>query len=102
MYQIAFRILEIEPFCAGAGTVQIPGMVWNLNVSQATFLYLQSQQLVQQREFNTAAIRNDMLLQVAVAYLDLLRAEELRAVTVVIRDDAKEVAPSSQPKSAAG
>ena len=53
---------------------------------------LQSRQMVAQQQFNTAATRNDMLLQVAVAYLELMRTAELRVIAIGIRDDAREVA----------
>ena len=70
----------------GSGTVQIPGVLWNLNVSQSAFTYLQSRQMVKQQEFATLATRNEMLLQVVVAYLELLRAAELRLIAMGIRD----------------
>ncbi len=57
----------------GSGTVNIPGLVWNLNLSDAAFNLLRSRQLVQERQFASLAVRNDMLLRVAVAYLELLR-----------------------------
>ena len=79
-------------FAIGSGTVQVPGVVWNGNLSVNLFSYLQSRQLVEQRQFSTAATRNDVLLQVAVAYLELLRAEQSRAIAAAIRDDAQEVA----------
>jgi outer membrane protein TolC len=76
----------------GAGTVNIPGIVWSGNVSETLFGNLVSRQVVRQREFASAAVRNDVLLRVASAYLDLLRAECRRAIAVQIRADAAEVA----------
>ena len=76
----------------GSGTVNTPGLVWDTNVSVAVFDYLKSRQLVVERQFNTAATSNEMLLQVAVAYLELLRAEQARAIALQIREEAKEVA----------
>ena len=38
-----------------AGTVNIPGLVWNENLSLILFDYLRSRQLVSQRQFDTAA-----------------------------------------------
>ena len=75
-----------------AGTVNIPGLVWNMNLSNSAFNILQSRQLVTQREFDSAATRNQVMLQVAVAYYDLLRAEEARAIAIGVRDNAREVA----------
>jgi outer membrane protein TolC len=76
----------------GAGTVQIPGLVWNGNVSKVWFDALVSRQVVRQRQFASEAVRNDILLRVADGYLELLRAEGRRAVALQIRDDAAELA----------
>jgi outer membrane protein TolC len=76
----------------GAGTVTIPGVVWNGNPSEAIFGALVSRQVVRQRELASVAVRNDVLLRVATAYLELLRAEGRRAIAVQIRDDAAAVA----------
>lgn len=76
----------------GAGTVTVPGIVWNANVSQTIFTALVRRQEVRARQFSSDAARNDVLLQVATAYLELLRAEGRRAILVQTRDEAKEVA----------
>lgn len=85
-----------------AGTVNIPGIVWNTNVSVAAFSFLMSRQLVREREFTTLATRNQMLLDVAVAYLDLLKSEESRLIGIDIRSDAKEVARLTANYAATG
>jgi outer membrane protein TolC len=76
----------------GAGTVNVPGIVWSGNVSEVLFTALASRQVVRQREFANAAARNDVLLRVAVGYVELLRAESRRAIALKIRDEAAEVA----------
>src|SRR5262249_31005450 len=55
-----------------AGTVSIPGVVFDYNVSEAIFGYLASKQLVAARRFAANAMQNEGLRRVAVAYLDLL------------------------------
>ena len=75
-----------------AGTVNIPGVVWNANVSDVIFAALYSRQVVRQRNFASIAARNDVLLRVALAYLELLRAEGRRAIALQTRDEAAEVA----------
>jgi outer membrane protein TolC len=75
----------------GAGTVTIPGLVLSGNVSEGAFAFLVSRQIVRQREFTSVAVRNTVLLRVANAYLELLRAEGRRAIAVQIREDAREV-----------
>jgi outer membrane protein TolC len=76
----------------GAGTVNIPGLVWSGNVSDTYFGILASRQLVRRRQFENAAARNDILLYVAVAFVELLRAEGHLAVARRTRDEAHEVA----------
>ena len=44
------------------------------------------------QELNTAAARNQVLMDVAVAYVELLRAECRRAISLQIRADNAEVA----------
>jgi outer membrane protein TolC len=76
----------------GAGTVNVPGIVWDVNLSGAIFESLVRRQVVRQREFASVAVRNDILLAVAAAYLELLRAEGRRAIALQTRDEAREVA----------
>jgi outer membrane protein TolC len=76
----------------GAGTVAIPGLVLNGNVSEGIFAALVSKQVVRQREFASVAVRNDVLLRVCLGYLELLRAEGRRAIALDIRKEASEVA----------
>jgi outer membrane protein TolC len=76
----------------GGGTVNIPGIVWDGNVSQVIFAALVTRQVVRQREFASDAVRNDVLLRVATGYLDLLRAEAARAIALQTLGEAREVA----------
>jgi outer membrane protein TolC len=79
-------------YAVAAGTVNIPGLMWQGNVSEAMFGFLVARQLVRQREFESQAVRNDMLLRVATAYVDLLQAEGHRVVALKTREEAAEVA----------
>jgi outer membrane protein TolC len=76
----------------GGGSVAIPGIAWNGNLSETYFRKLVAKQVVQQRAFESEAIRNDVLLRTAVAYTELLRAAGHYAVAREIREDAREVA----------
>ena len=67
--------LGLGSSAVGAGTVNIPGIVWSGNVSTTIFQSLASRQVVRQRQFASDATRNEMLLRVAQSYLELLRAE---------------------------
>ncbi|HEV3146671.1 MAG TPA: TolC family protein [Gemmataceae bacterium] len=76
----------------GAGTVTIPGLVWAGNISEGFYGNLISKQVVRHQQFASLAMRNEMLLRVASAYLELLRAEGHRVIALKNRDEAREVA----------
>jgi outer membrane protein TolC len=75
-----------------AGSVNIPGVMWNQNISQGIYTYLVARQTVRRSEFQSQAVRNDVLKRVALAYVELLRASGRRAIAIKIRDDAAEIA----------
>jgi outer membrane protein TolC len=66
----------------GAGTVTIPGVDWNLNVSDVIFKALESRQVVRRRQFEQRVVENAMLLRIALAYLAIVRAEGHRALAL--------------------
>jgi outer membrane protein TolC len=76
----------------GAGTVNIPGLNYNLNIGTAWFDILQTRQLVAGRLAAAKAVENDTLLRVCLAYTDLLRAEGRRAIALQNRDEGVEIA----------
>ena len=75
-----------------AGTVSIPGVQWNLNVSESIFNYLASRQRSEQSRFANQAVENEVLLKVASAYTDLLQARGGLSLAIITRNDAREVA----------
>lgn len=75
-----------------AGTVNIPGVFLGGNTALGIFGYLESRQLVRQREFDNIAVRNQVFLQVALAFSELLRAEGRRAVALQALDEARAIA----------
>ncbi len=75
-----------------AGTVNIPGVLWTLNLSDAAFNFLVSRQEIDRREFASQATRQDVLLAVALSYNDLVRSEGARSIAIVSRNDARELA----------
>jgi len=85
-----------------AGTVSIPGVLWNLNVSNTIFNALTSRQAVRQREFDSLAARNQVLGRVAVGYVELLRAAGRRAIAFSVRDDAVRIARATAAYAKAG
>jgi outer membrane protein TolC len=75
-----------------AGSVNIPGLQYNLNVGEAYFGYLASRQQSERARAAAVATQNDTLLQVAVAYCQLVQAQGTRAIAIKAREDAAEVA----------
>lgn len=75
-----------------AGSVNIPGVVWNLNLSETYFNILIARQVQSQRTANAAAIHNDVQLRIATAYLELVRAAGQRSIHWQARQDLAEVA----------
>jgi outer membrane protein TolC len=76
----------------GSGTVQIPGLSYNLNLSEAIYGYLVTRQNTRQARFDRAAVDNTVLRDVALAYTDLLRTAGLRSLAVLARNDTGEIA----------
>jgi outer membrane protein TolC len=76
----------------GAGTVNIPGLSYNLNVGEAWYGRLLARQRVVTAGAAAEAVRNDILLRVCLSYLDLLRAEGRQAIARKTRAEAAEVA----------
>jgi outer membrane protein TolC len=84
--------LGLGAAAVGAGTVNIPGLVWSGNVSDTIYANLVARQHVQERQFANQAARNDVLLRVAAGYLELMRGEGRLAVAIKNREEAVEVA----------
>ncbi len=85
-----------------AGTVNVPGVVWNANLTEALFTYLKSRQRVSENQATLFATGNHELLEVATAYLELIRAEQSRAIADQIRSEALEVAKFTAAYAATG
>jgi outer membrane protein TolC len=76
----------------GAGTVNVPGLFYNLNVGEAWYGYLVTRQRVVTADATSVAVRNDVLLRVCLAYLELLRGEGRQAIARKNREEAAVVA----------
>jgi outer membrane protein TolC len=75
-----------------AGTVNIPGVYYNLNVGNTWFGILQSRQFVVRRRAETEQTQIDVFLKTCLAYTELLRAVGKRAVTMKNRQEVADVA----------
>jgi outer membrane protein TolC len=85
-----------------AGTVNIPGVFLSGNTATVIFEYLQSRQFVRQRQFDNIAVRNQVFLQVAVAYSELIRAEARRVAAFQNREEARTIARLTSDYAQAG
>jgi outer membrane protein TolC len=75
-----------------AGTVNVPGILLAGNPGMALFDALAARQLVRVRQAESQAVRNQIFLQVANGYMELLRAEGHRAIAMRNQQEAHEIA----------
>jgi outer membrane protein TolC len=76
----------------GGGTVNIPGLFYNVNVGAGVYGFLISRQRVRTSDYTSEATRNDVLLRTCLAYLDLLNSDGRRSIAARNREQAAEVA----------
>ncbi|MBI2480104.1 MAG: TolC family protein [Planctomycetia bacterium] len=76
----------------GAGTTPIPGVVAQFHATDAIFQPRINEHAASARSHAVDAAMNDALLDGALAYLELLRAEQLRAVANETLDNANQLA----------
>src|SRR5262249_47693073 len=97
LQQSTGRILKVDrnsvyfgagAYAIAAGTVNIPGIGWNMNLSETIYGALVARQFVEQARSANRAVELEMLRRVATAYTELLRAEGRRAVTLATRKEA--------------
>jgi outer membrane protein TolC len=75
-----------------AGTVSIPGVQYNLNVGESLFRYYEMRQRRDAAAHRINAVRNQILMNVSVAYVDLVGAQAQRSLAVQSRKEAYEIA----------
>jgi outer membrane protein TolC len=76
----------------GAGSPTVPGLYANIHFSDAVFQPKIVSQVVGAQQANSRAVLNDTLLQVSQGYLELLRAEQERAIADEVYAKAKQLA----------
>jgi outer membrane protein TolC len=86
----------------GSGTVNIPGLNYNLNVGVGWYGFLAARQRVTTAAAAADAVRNETLLRVYLAYMDLLRAEGRRAIAEKNRSEAADLAKLTDAYARAG
>lgn len=75
----------------GAGSPAVPGVLAQFHVTDAVFQPRIAQQTIRARNAGARAITNDNLLTTALAYMQLLRASQEKAVTAVAVQQAQEL-----------
>lgn len=89
-------------YAIAAGTVNVPGVVIAGNLADVYYNAVSARQLVTARRFASRAAENEMLRQVASAYLGLLRAEGGVAVARRNVENSREVARITEAFAKAG
>ncbi len=85
-----------------AGTVGIPGVQFVLNLGEGFYGALAVRQTVRVTQAESQAVRNQVLLRVALGYMNLLRAESRRAIAAQNRGEAHEIARLTAVQASAG
>lgn len=75
----------------GAGSPAVPGVLAQFHVTDAVFQPRIAQQTIRARNANAKAVTNDNLLTTALAYLQLLRATQEKAVAAAAVQQAQEL-----------
>ncbi len=79
----------------GAGSPVVPGLFANFHSAEAIFQPRIANQAAAARDAAVRTTINDLLLETALAYLELLRAHQSRAIAIDIRDHAEQLATAT-------
>jgi outer membrane protein TolC len=79
----------------GAGSPVVPGLFANFHSAEAIFQPRIANRDAAARDAGVRITINDLLLETSLAYLDLLRAHQLRAIAIDIRQHAEELAEAT-------
>lgn len=86
----------------GSGSPGVPGLNYNLNIGAAWYGYLTSRQRETTAAAAADAVRNDVLLRVCLAYLDLLRGDGRRVIAAKNREEAAEIVRLTDAQARSG
>ncbi|MBX9792395.1 MAG: TolC family protein [Pirellulales bacterium] len=79
----------------GAGSPVVPGLFANFHAANAIFQPLIANRAAAARDAAVRQTINDLLLDTSLAYLELLRAYQFRAIAIDIRGHAEQLARST-------
>jgi outer membrane protein TolC len=86
----------------GAGSPAVPGLLVDLHVRDALFQPQIATQTLGARRQESRAVTNDLLLETAVAYIDLLEAMQIRAIAGQVLLEAQSLADTTLAFAEAG
>lgn len=76
----------------GANSPAVPGLYANFHLADAIFQPLIAQRTLAARQYAASATTNDLLLQAALAHLELVQAVEQKRIAEETRDELKQLA----------
>jgi outer membrane protein TolC len=76
----------------GSGSPAVPGLAAQFHLTDAVFQPKIAGHQASSRQFAATAVRNDVLRNTAVAYLELVRAEQALAIAEEARDNTQKLA----------
>ncbi len=86
----------------GAGSPAVPGVVVDFHLRDAVFLPRIASQTLGARRQESRTVTNDLMLETALAYVDLLEALQLRAVAEQMLQEAQTLADTTQAFAQSG
>jgi outer membrane protein TolC len=86
----------------GAGSPAVPGLLMNFHLRDALYQPRIAEAAVAARKHASRAVTNDLLMETAIAYVDLLEALQMKAVVEETKGNADELAKLTNDFAEAG
>jgi outer membrane protein TolC len=86
----------------GAGSPAVPGLVAQFHLTDAIFQPRIAEHQAASRQFGATAVRNDILRDASVAYLELVRAEHALAIASEAQEHTNKLADITEKYAGAG
>lgn len=86
----------------GASSPAVPGIIAQFHLTDAIFQPRIAEHQAASRQFGAAAVRNDILRDASVAYLELVRAEHALAIATEAQENTTKLAAITEKYASAG
>ena len=86
----------------GAGSPAVPGLIAQFHLTDAIFQPRAAAHQAASRQYGAAAVRNDILRDTAVAYLELIRSERALAIAAEALDNTQKLTDLTRQYAKAG